>query len=616
MDKLQLLTDNPLGIGNPIEYDGLDFDKYANVLGQVAIDTPGPFTIGVFGEWGTGKTSLLQMIKNDLELKDQGKHDIITVWFNAWKYENEEMPIIPLIATIVNEVENSKNFKEKLKDRSKTLLKGLKAVVYGLSLKTKINIPTIAEIEGSFTTKEVFERWDQEHANPILDKSIYYDAFKLLSNIKLLTNTRIIVFIDDLDRCMPNKAIKLLESIKLVLSQKGFIYYLGVSRRVLEGYLEHKYANDFGITNFKGQSYLDKIIQLPFSIPTHKDRMVEFWEEIIKRLPQKDRRTFKELSQIIEFASGSIPRNVIRFINNLLVDRAIYRAIVSDGNIPLSFFAISRSIQQRWPLIYNAIAVQKTACDKIVNWVNAKDQVIDLSEIKEDHYLNIAKLINSELELKGLLESKFGMEWLKNHAIRKETFDFYIEQSRESDNRSDNKSSTNSAINILNLIDEVKYDEFVEELFSQFANLDKNNIFEVKIYKMPPRTDPSDDLKQYYYRLNKYRVQNFTIIISNQNQIKYLIKVIHLLEKKGTIIICDEDIDPIYIKTIKDAGYFILSVSFYGEEGHLIEPKVEDLANLIYEKCSITVATKSLDSSSSSVEEWIRQDQYEHLLNK
>lgn len=108
MSSFSLLSDQALGEGTDVFYDGLGFNTYANVLASAAINTPGPFTIGIFGEWGTGKTSLMRLVEKDLS--DTSGDEIITVWFNAWRYEQEEHPIVPLIGTIVRAVQLKKNF--------------------------------------------------------------------------------------------------------------------------------------------------------------------------------------------------------------------------------------------------------------------------------------------------------------------------------------------------------------------------------------------------------------------------------------------------------------------------------------------------------------------------
>ncbi len=425
---LNLLSDQAVGEGTPISADGLGFHMYSNVLSSVAIETPGPFTIGVFGEWGTGKTSLMRMVEENLSKEK----NIITVWFNAWRYESEEQPIVPLVATIVREIERNKNFIQTLEDGGKSLLRALKAVAYGFSAKTKVKVPGFAEIEASFVAKDMIDRSENIAPDPLLDRSIFFEAFQQLSSVRIPKSTRVVVLIDDLDRCFPDKAIALLESIKLVLAQPGFIFFLGVARKVIEGYLQHRYEIEYGINGFEGYAYLDKIIQLPFHIPPHRNRMSTFWENVISRLNAADRKSFRDLVPIINLASGSNPRSAVRFVNNLLVDRAIFKTTAGDlalSEMPIAFFAISRSIEQRWPTIFSLLSRSEEICEKVVSWTST--QLPDIDSIEQPELREVAALLKADQELNGLLASNYGNHWLSEHNRRNATIDFLQEERSE-----------------------------------------------------------------------------------------------------------------------------------------------------------------------------------------
>ena len=81
--KRAILTDRPA------EADALDFQPYIDSLADLIIDrsTSTPLTIGIFGQWGSGKTSLMQLIRTQVEARPRYR----TVWFNAWKYEREDL---------------------------------------------------------------------------------------------------------------------------------------------------------------------------------------------------------------------------------------------------------------------------------------------------------------------------------------------------------------------------------------------------------------------------------------------------------------------------------------------------------------------------------------------
>ncbi len=281
-EPVSLLIDEPVA---GIDEDILNLRPFADVIAGAALGTKGPFTIGVYADWGEGKTSVLRLAK---ELVEKNDKDIVTIWFNAWQYGKEDHPIIPLVSTI------AKSISEKLKTVDKTRKKlraglskmssALRAIAYGFSAKGKVTIPGFGELEAGFVAKEMIERYDQlqKGDDPLIEKSLYYNAFDLLDNLSKQVDEeieapRIAVFIDDLDRCNPPEAIKLLESIKLVLSQKGFIFTLALDKRILQGFLKYRYEEEFKVSDYEtgGKDYLDKIIQLPLPLLPHEKRFAD-----------------------------------------------------------------------------------------------------------------------------------------------------------------------------------------------------------------------------------------------------------------------------------------------------------------------------------------------------
>jgi len=96
MAKQHLLQDSPLGEDDlNFEADSLGFKTYADVLSGMLFSTPGPFTLGVLGDWGTGKTSLMRFIKrmlDDRKRESETGDQFHTIWVNAWRFENEQHP--------------------------------------------------------------------------------------------------------------------------------------------------------------------------------------------------------------------------------------------------------------------------------------------------------------------------------------------------------------------------------------------------------------------------------------------------------------------------------------------------------------------------------------------
>jgi predicted KAP-like P-loop ATPase len=90
---IKIITDEPA-----LE-DTLDFDRYSQQLAEIIVNSNPRFSIGIFGGWGTGKTTLMKMVEK--KLKDNNRDDILVVWFDAWKYEKEKyLAVVPFIRSI------------------------------------------------------------------------------------------------------------------------------------------------------------------------------------------------------------------------------------------------------------------------------------------------------------------------------------------------------------------------------------------------------------------------------------------------------------------------------------------------------------------------------------
>lgn len=413
--SLKLVPDQAIGEGFS-RADGLDFGGYAEIIARAALDTGGPFTIGVFGEWGTGKTSLMRLVERELAAHD----NVVTVWFNAWRYEQEEHPVIPLIGSIVRELQQQQARHSRLRSSAKGLVKALKALAYGVSVTPSVKVPGLAGVEASLAFKDVADKYEELTKDALLDRSLYYGAFAEMDAVKLDPDIRIVVLIDDLDRCFPDKGVKLLESVKLALTQPGFIFILAVAREVIEGYLQHRYTTDFGIKDFDGKRYLDKIVQLPFQIPAVNEKMPTFCSGLLQGQDADVQLALEETLPRAASALGSNPRSVVRFLNNVLVDAAVSSRFASTAqpSVPIEHLAISRLLQTGWPDLLNQIFSDQAAADQASMW-----QPEELATIaaQPGPIGSIATTLLSDHALRDVLLSASGREWLLRSGARAES---------------------------------------------------------------------------------------------------------------------------------------------------------------------------------------------------
>jgi hypothetical protein len=412
---LKLVPDQAIGEVNCSRQDGLGFGRYAEVLADAALETRGPFTIGVFGEWGTGKTSLMRLVERELS----GHENVATVWFNAWRYEQEEHPIVPLVGTIVRELEQRKP-SSRVGRSFKPLARALKALAYGVSVTPSVKVPGLAGFEASLALKDVADQYEQLTKDALVDQSLYYGAFTELDAVRLDDDIRIVILVDDLDRCFPDKAVKLLESIKLALAQPGFIFILAVAREVIEGYLHHRYASDYGIEDFDGTRYLDKIVQLPFHIPAAGERMPGFCSALLKDQDQDVQRALSVVLPLVADALGGNPRSVVRFLNNVLVDAAVssHFASADRQRVPLEHLAVSRLLHTGWPDLLNQIMSAPRIAEEASTW---RPEDLTIIAAQPGPAGVVAAALLSDPALRDVLLSRIGRDWLRRTTVRAES---------------------------------------------------------------------------------------------------------------------------------------------------------------------------------------------------
>ena len=360
-----------------------------------------PLTIGLFGEWGSGKTHLLKGIKNCILLTQEATKErwektpnpdgkrvdklVIPIFFNAWRFEKEEHIIIPLFQTLVSELENYdhiprlKQIKTKIKILSFALVKNLQ-IPKGLDIVKVFagDFSSIESVGGFFNWKgvsnDVKEAEQKDNKSYQIEQlltsqrieSVYLKIPEWIEKITIFDDVRFVFLVDDLDRCLPENTLKMLESMKLFLDVAGCSFVLAVDDDVVERGVEHHYRDylqrhdnhiymtlpceetkeqespkEPNITHPKqehvilpitGSEYLEKMVQLPFRIPPIDTKdLKEFLQKryerfrpkpkIPKELPtskEEQRESYKDEQELLNFLAVNIPakpRKIIRTIN-------------------------------------------------------------------------------------------------------------------------------------------------------------------------------------------------------------------------------------------------------------------------------------------------------------
>ncbi len=489
--ELLLFTDEPV---RDLEHDHLALRPFSSMVAAAALTNRGPFNIGVFSGWGQGKTTVLRQAQ--ALIAEQEKPNVITAWVNAWQYEHEAHPIVPLLAIIINEITKAIDARKCVSKKEDAALaktfgdlkRALRAIAYGFSAKAGASIPGFANLEIGFVAKDMIDRDEKlsSDRDPLLDQSLYYHAYERLESfreqlakVSPADQPKIIVFIDDLDRCLPSKALHLLESLKLVLAQPGFIFVLGVDRHVIDSFLTKRYHREFGIPRDKGhgKQYMDKIIQLPLDLPHHQNRFEKYIGNLISGTPSLP-AAFTELftnkadgpAFIAALAAGCdrTPRTLIRTLNYLLTDlflRENEYFIAEKDPFPssaefLQFAAVSRitriTFGSERERLYRQMVEFDNVCDQLSGYLSKQDNIWSISaddpasgyhypegaeylDERRAFYEQFRSAILGSDSLDELFRTEVGLQWLKFHKKR-QAIEGYLSTREDSGQPADENS--------------------------------------------------------------------------------------------------------------------------------------------------------------------------------
>ncbi len=438
---IALLEDEPLW-GD--EEDTLGIDPFAEVIAKSVIGTQGPFTIGAYGGWGVGKTTLLRQAKAKAE---KIAPNSVFVWFNAWQYEREEHPLMPLLASILREIEDKANkdtewAKQFAKPRQ-TFRNVLLSLFGGVKFKAGYEIP-FTKVHGlkgeiNFDSDDAKKRYDEissEYESTVV-AGMYYDAFSALTNATKADNwpkgIRVVLFIDDLDRCHPDKALLLLDAIKLILSQRNFIFVLGLEPKVLTEYLISRYRDDFKVGSEEefGKRYLDKIIQLPFWVPRHGTRFSDYAAKLIAKVQDDDiRPAFEQAKEALVMATDENPRSLVRLLNHLILSANLWRAMkkepaISDGDVVPAMIVSAVLHEKLDDKSYRRLCRSASLCEAINKRLNGGSDTAEDGQRQIEDFLKLDTVLDgllTEIEkhelLLELLKSEAGGVWLCNSELR------------------------------------------------------------------------------------------------------------------------------------------------------------------------------------------------------
>lgn len=369
--KFSNVIDTPRAPGSD---DLLGVDRYVDALTQFIEVAQMPTTLAIQGEWGSGKTSLMNQVRH--RLCDMGETEPLQkpffgIWINTWQYAMMRSPE----ETLINVIQGVTSEVLSIMKRHKGSISGAITKVGGLFGKmVKFGAKAAVTAAGADASL-VDELTDSGESTGVASfrKSLSHAISACLEEEAKAGAAKrgFIFFIDDLDRLDPPVAVQILELLKNLFGVENCIFILAIDYDVVVKGLVPKFGPLTEKNEREFRSFFDKIIQLPFSMPVGNynidtylsDSLNEigyFTPEEMTQSPggEDSQPVIEYISEMAILSTGSNPRSVKRLINSLSLIKIMY-AITSGSNVMspkeklLNFGFVC--IQIAYPLIYDAL---------------------------------------------------------------------------------------------------------------------------------------------------------------------------------------------------------------------------------------------------------------------
>ncbi|PHI03528.1 KAP family NTPase [Fusobacterium polymorphum] len=328
---------------SPAVQDSFNISKYINGLVNFIKSCNTPMTIAVQGDWGTGKTSIMTMIKNEL----RNSKNLNLVWFNTWQFSQfnlgDKLPLT-MLNKLINEVSSNKE-SENFKYIKKAMV-GVADAILGHISGGAIEVSSFLDNEENLF--EAIERLKE--------------SFQKLVNEKAGDEGRVIIFIDDLDRIEPERAVELLEVLKIFLDCEKCIFVLAIDYSVVTRGVKVKYGNDF--SEGKGKSFFDKIIQVPFKMPVGSYDISLYVKKCFEDIGMEvEVETLPQYINLIKYSIGNNPRSMKRLFNSFLLLSNISDSEILEDSLNRQILFALLCMQSSYELMYNYIIEKRLDLD-------------------------------------------------------------------------------------------------------------------------------------------------------------------------------------------------------------------------------------------------------------
>jgi len=410
------------------ESDSLNIKPHADALTNFIERCDTPITIGIQGEWGSGKTSLLNLIENNLDGNnpehEANKGKFLQIWVNAWEHSllsKPEETLLKIVNQIINdmvaELDKGDSAKEQIKSKFSVLAKGA------------LRVATSA-VAGDEATKVVDELIG-DNSNVISELQDQLDSLAKTINEnnkgKTARYEKIVIYVDDLDRIDPPDAVAILELLKNIFNVKHCIFVLAIDYQVVIKGLKDKFGERTDENEWEFRAFFDKIIQLPFMMPVSQYDIGNYVEELLIQIGflSKDQDVIDKtktpiddmIQEIVKLSIGGNPRALKRLVNSLSLIQIfadlkkeedainIDSDILNESEKDMLMFSIM-CLQIKYPEIYDVIS-------KYPDFRDWNDKVaLEVTDRKEES--------NDFPNFEKDFETACGVSWEDYKSVRRE----------------------------------------------------------------------------------------------------------------------------------------------------------------------------------------------------
>ena len=278
--------------------------------------------IAIYGEWGSGKSSLMKTIESSLN-----KEKFKTIWYDTWKYETDDNIPYSLLKYILK----NDNW-EKFKEKGEKFLDNIYNLFKGFNKGLEFNLGIVTWKPG-----ETLETIQQDQ-NKALEQTVWEKSkeFERVFSHITFNEKKLIVFLDDLDRCESQNIISIISSVKLLLSiNKNIIFIMGIDKNAVAKALSNKYNSD----KIKAEEYLEKIFPINFNVhPKIENDNFYNWLKKILEISDEEVNSIYNFFEKIELKNPRHIKKILRkylSIKSFLISKEIN---VKDKNVLIMIF--------------------------------------------------------------------------------------------------------------------------------------------------------------------------------------------------------------------------------------------------------------------------------------